>query len=114
MTVKGDEQWSVEGFYTKKNTIHLHKQNNVPLINRPTVTCVHSQSNDVHVCSCACFLVAGILTALDVYSASKVVFSQCILHHTRVIPRILQFCSADLDSGVFPVGDNTCTAESGD
>lgn len=68
----------------------------------------------MHVCSCACVLVAGILTALDVYSASKVVFSQCILYHTCVIPRILQFGFADLDFGVFPVGDNTCTAESGD
>lgn len=47
-------------------------------------------------------------------SASGVVLSQRVLHHTCVIPRILQFRSADLDSGVFPVGDNTSTAESGE
>lgn len=56
----------------------------------------------------------AILTGLDVYGASGVVFSQQILHHTCVIPRVLHSRSADLDSGVFPVGDNTCTAESGD
>lgn len=56
----------------------------------------------------------AILTALDVYGASGVVLSQQILHHTCVIPRILHSRSVDLDSGVFPVGDNTCTAESGD
>lgn len=61
-----------------------------------------------------CCLGVGVLTALDVYSASGVVLSQRVLHHTCVIPRILQFCSADLDSGVFPVGDNTRTAESGE
>lgn len=56
---------------------------------------------------------AAILTALDVDGASGVVLSQQILHHTCVIPRILHSRSADLDSGLFPVGDNTCTAESG-
>lgn len=56
----------------------------------------------------------AILTALDVYGASGVVLSQLILHHTCVVPRILHSRSADQDFGVFPVGDNTCTAESGD
>lgn len=73
-----------------------------------------NNNNNVHLCHFTCCLGVSILTALDVNSASGVVLSQRVLHHTCVIPRILQFCSADLDSGVFPVGDNTRTAESGE
>ena len=51
---------------------------------------------------------------MDVDSASGVVLPPRVLHHTCVIPRILQFRFADLDSGEFPVGDNTHTAESGE
>jgi len=56
----------------------------------------------------------SVLTALDVHGAGGVVLSQRVLHHTRIIPRILQLCSVDLDSGVFPAGDNTRSAESGE
>lgn len=73
---------------------------------------VITTSTTVYMCGIS--LVESVLTALDVNSASGVVLSQWVLHHTCVIPRILQFCSADLDSGVFPMGDNTCTAESGE
>lgn len=73
---------------------------------------VITTSTTVYMCGIS--LVESVLTALDVNSASGVVLSQWVLHHTCVIPRILQFCSADLDSGVFPEGDNTCTAESGE
>lgn len=74
----------------------------------------NNNNSNVHLCHFTCCLGVGILTALDINSASGVVLSQWVLHHTCVIPRILQFCSADLDSGVFPVGDNAHTAESGE
>lgn len=75
-----------------------------------------SQQQQQCQCICATLPVAreSVLTALDVNSASGVVLPQRVLRHTRVIPRILQFCFADLDSGEFPAGDNTCTAESGE
>lgn len=63
---------------------------------------------------CASSLGESVLTGLDVNSAAGVVASQRVFHHACVIPRILQLRWGDLDSGVFPVGDNTCTAESGE
>ncbi len=125
------------------NSIHLQVQSTVLLINGPTATCVDSCSSCmlpllhaclqwllfdlsfgkrtvrttttmIYICATSHAVQESVLTALDVNSASGVVLSQRVLHHTCVIPRILQFCSADLDSGVFPVGDNTCTAESGE
>lgn len=74
----------------------------------------HNNNSNAHLCHFTCCSGVSILTALDVNSASGVVPSQWVLHHTCVIPRILQFCSVDLDSGVFPVGDNTHRAESGE
>lgn len=50
---------------------------------------------------------------MDVDGAGGVLLPQRVLHHARVIPRILQPRSVDVDSGVFPVGDNTPAAESG-
>lgn len=122
---------------------HLQVQCPVSVINGPTDTCVDSCSSCVlpslHACLGRLLLISHLageqsqqqqqhctsvplrsllrrllLTALDVNSASGIVLSQLVLHHTRVIPRILQFRSADLDFGVFPVGDNTRTAESGE
>lgn len=75
----------------------------------------HKNINNASTCMPLYFyLSSSVLTALDVNSASGVVSSQQVLHHTCVIPRILQFCFVDLDSGVLTVGDNTCTAESGE
>lgn len=78
--------------------------------------CIVSPGSWTHCCLCLQeqHCAVAILTALDLYSASGVVLSQQILHHTCVIPRILHSRFVDLDSGVFPVGDNTCAAESGD
>lgn len=47
----------------------------------------------------------SVLTALDMNSAGGVGVPQKVLCHTRVIPRILQLGSADLDPGVLPVAD---------
>lgn len=84
---------------------------------RRTITTWTATTTPVHLCHSTRtwgVIASTILTALDVNGASGVVLSQRVLHHTCVISRILQFCFVDLDSGVFPVGDNTCTVESGD
>lgn len=89
-------------------SVYLQTQSTAPPGSRPhCCLCLQEQQQKGH-------RGVVILTALDVYGASGVVLSQQILHHTCVIPRILHSRIADLDSGVLPVGDNTCTAESGD
>lgn len=75
-----------------------------------------SSSSSRSSCAVCLYPMSGrcVLTALDVDGAGGVVPPQRVLHHTRVIPRILQPCSFDLDSGEFPVGENTRAAESGE
>ncbi|TNN44833.1 hypothetical protein EYF80_044982 [Liparis tanakae] len=102
-------------------TSHAHACGQVLFTRVGVVTPVGSVSSLIrHGAStmCVCGAPRGaedsVLTALDVHGAGGVVLSQRVLHHTRIIPRILQLCSVDLDPGVLPAGDNTRWAESGE
>ena len=55
----------------------------------------------------------SVLTALDMNSAGGVGVPQKVLCHTRVIPRILQLGSADLDPGVLPVAEGNTNSIGG-